>query len=202
MTLSAHTIPAVILAGGEGVRLGRGTKALVSLAGRALIEHVRDRLTPQTARVGLSLRTDEAWAAQLNLPLILDAAPNAGPLAGVAAALAWAQPSSFVLTCPTDSPLIPADLCARLTDQMNDETDIVVATSGDRRHHVTALWRTSIRIPLDKPMPVHVLHRRLRVKTVTWPTLPFDPFHNINTAADLTLAERIWSSGAGQRATA
>jgi molybdopterin-guanine dinucleotide biosynthesis protein A len=194
MNLSPRDIPAVILAGGEGTRLGRGSKALVRLAEKPLFVHVHDRLKSQTARVALSLRQAEAWADETKLALILDDPKGAGPLAGVAAALAWAKETPCVLTCPTDSPLIPADLGARLSAAMDETTDIVVAASGGRRHHLTALWRTALTIPFDQPMPVHVFQNSVRVRTAEWPVLPFDPFLNINTGDDLTLAEQLCST--------
>jgi molybdenum cofactor guanylyltransferase len=50
----------VILAGGEGRRMGGVDKALVRLAGRPLIAHVLDRLEPQVDRVLISANGDPA----------------------------------------------------------------------------------------------------------------------------------------------
>jgi len=48
----------LILAGGQARRMGGTDKASVRLNGRRLIDHVRNRLTPQVDRVLISGRSD------------------------------------------------------------------------------------------------------------------------------------------------
>lgn len=195
--------PGVVLAGGEGRRLGMGTKPLVSLAGQPVIAHVILALKPQTYSLALSVRENQAWAKDLGLSIVVDAKNATGPLAGIAMAMTWAREkypeTTTVFTCPADSPFIPDDLVARLAAVMDEETDIVVATSGGQRHHLTALW--NLRIAEDvaaalrgpDAVAIHRFQMRHRIHEVSWPTTPFDPFLNINTADDLTEADRIWS---------
>jgi molybdopterin-guanine dinucleotide biosynthesis protein A len=206
---SLFTTSGVILAGGEGTRLGLGPKAMVSLAGKPLIAHVIERLQPQTQSLAVNLRAAAEWTHELGLAVITDTVAHAGPLAGVAAALDWAQTQNAqaVLTCPADSPFIPPDLCARLSAALNEQVDIVVATSNGQRHHLAALWRVSL---IDRfashlkhgASAVHRFQDQCRVGTVDWAAKPVDPFFNINTADDLTMAARSCSSAETNRSTA
>ena len=84
----------VILAGGQGQRMGGVDKALVPLAGAPLLAHVIARLEPQVERLALSAKGDAARFARFGLPVLPDG-PGAGPLAGVLAALRWAAPFLF-----------------------------------------------------------------------------------------------------------
>ncbi|TKA96174.1 molybdenum cofactor guanylyltransferase MobA, partial [Cereibacter changlensis] len=60
----------VILAGGEGRRMGGADKALLPLAGRPLLAHVRDRLEPQVEALALSANGDAARFAGFGLPVL------------------------------------------------------------------------------------------------------------------------------------
>src|ERR1700685_3948968 len=88
---TAGRIAGAVLAGGRSSRMG-ATKAFAPLAGRPLLAHVLDRLRPQAARVYLNARDDsDRWRA-FGCPLVEDPPEwrGAGPLAGIAAALARA----------------------------------------------------------------------------------------------------------------
>ena len=194
----------VVLAGGDGVRLAQGPKAMVTLAGQPLLSHVITRLAPQLSQLAIGVRARAAWSDSLRHEVITDDALHAGPLAGVAAALMWARKKDpavpAVLTCPTDSPFIPHDLAAHLDEKLTDNIDIVVASSNGRAHHLTALWRTNLTARLvdhlrtGGAMAVHRFQDQCRVQLVDWPTTLFDPFFNINIPDDLRRAESHWSS--------
>src|ERR1700733_2585334 len=90
-------VPGAVLGGGRSRRMG-ATKAFALLAGRPLLAHVLDRLRPQTARVYLNAGDDsDRWRA-FGCPLVEDAPEwrGAGPLAGIAAALARAPGQGVV----------------------------------------------------------------------------------------------------------
>jgi len=98
-----------VLAGGHSTRMGRD-KALLPFAGRPLIAHALALL----AEAGLSAaivgtRPDLRSFA----PVIDDAAPGLGPLAGICAALASTSARS-VLFLSVDQPLLPAPLLVYL----------------------------------------------------------------------------------------
>jgi molybdopterin-guanine dinucleotide biosynthesis protein A len=94
-----------VLAGGRSSRMGRD-KALIGLAGRPLIVHALDVL----GKAGLPAKIA---GARSNLsafaPVIADGVADAGPLAGICAALADSDVELAVFLS-VDLPLIPASL--------------------------------------------------------------------------------------------
>jgi molybdenum cofactor guanylyltransferase len=108
-----------VLAGGRSSRMGRD-KALVELAGRPLIEWAVEAL--KDAGLGAKIagaRSDLGNFAEV----IPDREANAGPMAGVCAALAASEAECAVILS-VDMPLIPASLIqylvwdAAMTDRM------------------------------------------------------------------------------------
>jgi molybdopterin-guanine dinucleotide biosynthesis protein A len=73
-----------ILVGGRSARMGRD-KAFVEVEGRALALRVADRIAPVCGSV--TLVGDPVIYGALGLPVIEDAFPGQGPLAGIEAAL-------------------------------------------------------------------------------------------------------------------
>jgi molybdopterin-guanine dinucleotide biosynthesis protein B len=185
-------IHAVILAGGEGRRLGGADKALLPLAGCPLAVHVLARLAPQVQAVAISANGDGARFAGLMLPVLADDGPSKGPLSGLLAALrhAAAAGADAVLSVPVDAPFLPLDLAARLSAVHGVPA---FARAGGRDHAATALWPVALAGPLAaflasgaKPrvQDFAALHG---ARAVDFP----DPsaFANLNTPADLAAAE-------------
>ena len=107
----------VILAGGQATRMGGGDKGRLELGTRSILQHVIDRLEPQTAEVALNANGDAARFADLGLPVIADDVDGfAGPLAGVLAGLDWAaeRGAETIVTAAADTPFFPCDLVPRL----------------------------------------------------------------------------------------
>jgi molybdenum cofactor guanylyltransferase len=100
----------VILAGGKSSRFG-SDKALAVLGGRPLIEHVASSLSAQCNALIVVGRAQEGYQCINDRP-----APNMGPLAGLAGALAYAAKAGFehVLSVGVDTLGIPTDLHAKL----------------------------------------------------------------------------------------
>lgn len=98
-----------VLAGGQSSRMG-ADKALVPFAGRPLVEHVLDVL--RQAGLSASLAGARSPLAAF-APVVEDAQPGLGPLAGMCAALSsTSAPRAIFL--PVDLPLLPASLVAFL----------------------------------------------------------------------------------------
>jgi molybdopterin-guanine dinucleotide biosynthesis protein A len=182
-------IAALILAGGQGTRLGGADKAFVTLNGQPLIEHLLARLKPQLQTIAISANGDPARFSAYNLPVLPDTLPGKGPLAGLAAGLGWATTigADSLLTIPVDTPFIPETLLASLTPSPS------VAVYNNRQHHLVALWPVGflpvLRDFLAKPGAYKVrdaldlcLARQITFDGAT------DPFMNINTSDDLTNA--------------
>jgi molybdopterin-guanine dinucleotide biosynthesis protein A len=136
----------VILAGGQGRRMGGADKAFVSLAGRPLIDHVLDRLRPQVERVILSANGDPSRFAGLGCPVVPDEASQ-GPLSGILAALRHADGlgATHVVSTPVDTPFLPLDFVARLqaTAAVSPE-GLALARTADGDHPASALWPVAL----------------------------------------------------------
>jgi molybdopterin-guanine dinucleotide biosynthesis protein A len=125
-----------VLAGGQSRRMGRD-KALLVVEGRALIEHMLDKLR----RLGLDpricgVRSDLAQFADV----VPDNFSQSGPLAGIEGALAVSD-SELNLFVPVDLPGLPAEFLRWLMERA--ETSHAVATIpryGDRMQPLCAVY--------------------------------------------------------------
>jgi molybdopterin-guanine dinucleotide biosynthesis protein A len=134
------TISTVILAGGQGARIG-GDKGLQVLRGRPLISWVLEAMRGQSDEVFIS--ANSGGYAGFGYPVIADITPDsAGPLAGLQAALRAAR-HDWVATVPCDTPFLPDDLIARLFAAVGD-AEAAVATAAGKRQPTVALYRRSV----------------------------------------------------------
>jgi molybdopterin-guanine dinucleotide biosynthesis protein A len=171
-------------------------KAGFSLAGTTMIERAMDRLRPQVSALVLSLH--QPAKANHGLPVTLDAAgDHQGPLAGILAALRWAETSGlpWVATVAVDTPFFPKDLVYRLKAAARDKA-MAVASSGGRLHPVFGLWRSELAPALRSEMGKGLRSARQFVALhdagiADWPSEPYDPFFNINQPDDVSMATRI-----------
>jgi molybdenum cofactor guanylyltransferase len=188
----------VILAGGKSTRMGVD-KAFVDLHGRPLIAHAIARLSPQVDSVAISANGDPSRFALFAARVLADAVDDrdAGPLAGVAAALAFAkaQGSALVATAPCDAPFAPVDLVARLAKAMMDRGVAVALAEGPRGlEPLFALWRAdrgaALRVYLSQGgRSVRDFIAGQSVARVRFIANPGeDPFANLNSPAELDLA--------------
>jgi molybdopterin-guanine dinucleotide biosynthesis protein A len=137
------TITGLLLAGGQGRRMGSVDKGLQPLRGRPLAQWALERLAPQVEEVLINCNRNLDAYARFGHRLVPDEIGGfAGPLAGLHAGLrAAAHP--LVVTVPCDSPFLPLDLVSRLKRHLG-EKDIAVAKTGDQAHPVFALVRKSV----------------------------------------------------------
>jgi molybdopterin-guanine dinucleotide biosynthesis protein A len=197
------TLPGVILAGGQATRMGGGDKSLRQIGGRAILDHVIDRLAAQCAPLALNANGDPSRFAALGLPVLADSvAGHPGPLAGVLAGLDWAagQGHSHIVTVAADTPFFPRDLAARLRAAGGAQGFALAATPDETgrmmRHPTFGLWpvalREDLRAALAEGLRKIVLWTdRHGAGTAEFGTDPVDPFFNINTPEDVAEAERL-----------
>jgi molybdopterin-guanine dinucleotide biosynthesis protein A len=132
----AERVAAVILAGGQGRRMGGADKGLVEYQGRPLIEWVLDALAPQVEEIVISANRNLERYAAYGRRVLPDSLPDfPGPLAGVLAAL-QAVDADWLLVVPCDTPHLPADLALRLLGAAQLESvPLAVAEDDGRVHH-------------------------------------------------------------------
>jgi molybdenum cofactor guanylyltransferase len=180
----------VILAGGQGRRMGGADKALLPLAGRPLVAHVIDRFAPQVEQLAISANGDAARFAAFGLPVVPDDA-SLGPLSGVLAGLAWADGADAIVTVPVDCPFLPGDLAPRLLLAGLP----AMAASGGRDHPVCAIWPVRLRGALEAFLASGAKARVtdfLESQGVARAEFAADgAFRNINTPEDLVAAEAM-----------
>lgn len=137
---SKDSVTGVILAGGQATRMGGIDKGLVTLAGQPMVEHIIERLRPQTSALIINANRSHDRYQQYQLPVVADHLGDyAGPLAGMASGLTASQ-TDWVVTVPCDSPLVPPDLVERLCQALQrDQAELAVAEGAGRLQPVFAL---------------------------------------------------------------
>lgn len=132
----------VILAGGQGRRMGGTDKALQPLAGQTLVRHVLNRLRPQVDTVIISANGDPARFAGLGCPVLADDVQQ-GPLSGILSALNHARlaGATHVVSTPVDTPFLPADFVVRLQAAARTAPEgLAMARTTEGDHPASAIW--------------------------------------------------------------
>lgn len=188
--MTQPNITGVILAGGQGRRMGGVDKGLQILNGRPLVQWVLERLAPQVATVLINANQNLERYREFGCAVLPDALPGfAGPLAGVQAALARAT-TPLIVTVPCDSPFLPADLVRRLQQALDAaNADLAVPRTGTQAHRAFCLTRREMLPRLDVFLAagerkVGLWHASLRVVEVAFDD-EAEAFGNINTHAEL-----------------
>ncbi|WP_010321936.1 molybdenum cofactor guanylyltransferase MobA [Marinobacterium stanieri] len=138
--LGREQLTGVILAGGRGLRMGGQDKGLVSLQGKPLAVHVRDRLAPQVGSLLLNANRSIQAYSELGFEVVSDQVEGfEGPLAGILTGLSSTS-TDWVLFSACDTPWIPADLAERLVEAVSGSRDgIAVAHDGERMQWLSCL---------------------------------------------------------------
>ena len=190
MTQGQAPITGLILAGGQGRRMGGVDKGLQLLRGRPMIAWVLERLDPQAGEIIINANQNLEQYRAFGMPVISDEIGGfAGPLAGLHAGLGAAQ-HAFVVTVPCDSPFLPADLVARLYAALSRENaEIAVAKTGDQPHPVFSLCRRGLLPHLTDFLQAGGRKIDRWYATLKVVEVPFDDeaeaFSNINTTDEL-----------------
>ena len=142
-------VTGLVLAGGQGSRMGGVDKGLQPFRGKPMVAHVLERLAPQVQAILVNAnRNVEAYAAFGHRVIADEIAGFAGPLAGFERGLAHAD-TPLVATVPCDSPFLPPDLVARLRTALQAQrAQLAVAKTGDQPHPVFTLMRREVHASL------------------------------------------------------
>ncbi len=180
-----------VVAGGRSLRMGRD-KALLPWGETDLLGHAIARLRTVTADVCILCGPEPRYLDR-GVPVVTDALPDAGPLAGVVAGLASA-PGRPGLFLAVDLPHVPASLLARLVE-LSEGWDGVVPLSPGGPEPLCALYGPACLAPMRRQMAAGKLKM-----AVSWPgvrvrrpgpdelALRGDPgvvFRNLNAPGDL-----------------
>ncbi|MCK4869753.1 MAG: NTP transferase domain-containing protein, partial [Gammaproteobacteria bacterium] len=199
------SIAGVILAGGQAKRYHQLAKGNIVLSdGKTIIDHQIQALKESGIKDIVISANDASLYQQYNLPIIPDQEVDAGPLAGIAAALHFLQEKySTIITLPCDAPNITANKIKRLITATTNNDDLVYTKTKIRAHPLFAHIKTHCLPKILQQLTNH--HYKI---LDTWQQLAATAiefsdetaFLNINTINDLkTLTNtNIWIiTGAG-----
>jgi molybdopterin-guanine dinucleotide biosynthesis protein A len=183
-----NEVSGIVLAGGQGRRMGGVDKGLQMLRGRPMVAWVIERLAPQVDEILVNANQNLEAYARFGYLVVPDAVGGfAGPLAGLHAGLSAAA-HPLAVTVPCDSPFLPLDLVARLRGALGAH-DLAVAKTGEQPHPVFSLVRRAVLGHLAEFLAgggrkIDAWYASLKVIEV-----PFDDeadaFRNINTREEL-----------------
>ncbi|MCQ1059484.1 molybdenum cofactor guanylyltransferase MobA [Photobacterium sp. DNB23_23_1] len=178
----------VILAGGQASRMGGNDKGLVTLAGRAMIEHVIDILGTQTSSITINANRNQDTYRQYGTVFGDHIKNYPGPLGGMHAALHHLD-TEWVGFVPCDCPALPADLVSRMSNACDGNTDIAVAHDGEHIQPVVTLVNRRILPKLEQFLEngdrkIILLYRQCNMITVDFSDQP-NAFVNLNTPEEL-----------------
>lgn len=191
----AAQITGIVLAGGQGRRMGGVDKGLQSFRGKPMVQWVLERLQPQVGELLINANQNLQRYRAFGFEVVADEVGGfAGPLAGLHRGMMAAH-QPWVATVPCDSPFLPADLVERLAAPFADPgVDLAVARTGHQPHPVFCLAHRR-RLPhLEAYLgsggrKIDAWYATLRVVEVAFDD-EADAFGNFNTLEELQAAER------------
>lgn len=197
MRIDSKDITAVILAGGQGTRLGGKDKGLIELNNKPLVELLVPRLQPQVADILISANRNIPRYTEFGYPVLSDEVSDfAGPLAGILTALQQMS-TKWLLTVPADSPFIPLNLASLLADDIG-ESKVVMVHDGERLQPTFALLHHSLADSLQQFLASGERKTRQWMQQQPHKTADFSQqkqaFMNINTEEDLKMAEKHFTT--------
>lgn len=187
-------VTGIVLAGGQGRRMGGVDKGLQPLEGRPMVAWAIERLAPQVEAIVVNANQNLDAYRAFGYPVVSDAVGGfAGPLAGLHAGL-QATRTALAVTVPCDSPFLPTDLVARLRSALEaGNAELAVAKTGDQPHPVFSLVQRRILPHLEAFLrsggrKIDAWYASLEVVEVSFDDQA-EGFSNINTREDLARFE-------------
>lgn len=161
--INNHDVHAVILAGGQGRRLGGREKALLPFRGKPLVFWVNKVLTEQVEKVWLNANGEKALYPSCCPNLFSDQlSESLGPMLGMVSAFQKVD-SEWILFVPCDNPFLPKNLLKKFINVYKEEgKSIVVAHDGTRVQPLYCLMHRS-----NEPALIDSLEKR-ELSIVKW----------------------------------
>lgn len=191
-------VSAAILAGGHARRFDGADKAALRIGTERIIDRQLAALSGIADDIRIVSGHPDRYA-DLRVPVITDAIPNAGPLGGIYTALVEAQHDRvIVLAC--DLPFVTRALLARIAAAGTEQDDAVMPRSSRGLEPLCAWYhrrgRTRIRERINAgELGVHDLVDVLRVRELGLealaPIAEDDTFQNVNTPHDYERARKF-----------
>ncbi|WP_108461390.1 molybdenum cofactor guanylyltransferase [Devosia naphthalenivorans] len=184
-------VHAVIIAGGEGQRLGGVRKADLRIGGVRLIDRVAAKLAQaerpllvSTGRIGRELALPPYCEPISDLP-----GAGGGPLAGLVAAVQWLRSKGVqqgvLVSVAVDTPFLPDDYVSRLVAGLA-HAPVAFGAWGANFYPPNAAWELAAIQDLQQgETSLKRLQRVMGGQRIGWDEMEDNPFDNLNTLADL-----------------
>jgi molybdenum cofactor guanylyltransferase len=192
-------IAAVILAGGEGRRLGGALKAKIRIGNQSLLHCVTQALGGDAEPILVSIGPHAPSRFDLQSGHIAVSDANShfhGPIAGLAAAVRWLQQNDphaeFLVSAAVDTPFFPTGFVDRALPLIQGQQAVLAAYAG-QLYPPNALWRLEALAGLPEAFAhgkalqsPRALAESIGARTLDWVAFAGqDPFANLNTLQDL-----------------
>jgi molybdopterin-guanine dinucleotide biosynthesis protein A len=192
-----NAMTSIVLAGGKSIRLGRD-KALETIGGRSLIEHVIGRLSLLGNEI-IVVTSQTNTLPHIGVKQLTDIYIDKGPLGGIYSGLRAAS-CFYSLVVGCDMPLLNVALLRHIME-LSPGFDVVIPRVDDNVEPLHAVYSksclTSIEAALKQNrLQVQGFFHQVKVRYIEDAELKkFDPEHlsffNINSLADLERAQAI-----------
>lgn len=194
-----NAITGLVLAGGQGRRMGGQDKGLMTYRGQPLARHALERLRPQVGPLMVSANRHLADYAAFGCAVCPDEIDSfAGPLAGWHAALQRCT-TPYLVSVPCDAPHFPTDLVARLAQALAAaQADVAMAvvidpaTAATRAQPVFSLLSRALAPRLHEALQAGERRVSAWIAQQRHTEVRFDDpaaFANLNTVDELTAAQ-------------
>ncbi|MDJ0721427.1 MAG: molybdenum cofactor guanylyltransferase [Desulfobacterales bacterium] len=197
-TTPTHRSPCtgVVLAGGLNSRFGGREKALIPLAGKAMIDHIIKAFDDLFDEI-IIVSNQPQNHADRDATIVADLVDARSSLTGVHTALFYSR-CDDVFICACDTPLVKTALIAALLNARQPGIDVVVPQTSDGLEPLCAVYARRCLEPIENRLKrgdyrIRRFFDRVRVKQVSDKRLRrVDPellsFKNVNTPEDLAEA--------------
>ncbi len=148
--MQIHHTSGLILAGGQGQRMGQQEKAWLLFRGQPLIHHALNAIKPVVSTVWISANQSQQRYQALGVKAISDPTMYRfyGPLAGILAGLHHCQ-TEYLLIMPCDMPLIQSHHLALIINELqNSHAEIAIAHDGVQLQPLLLAIKTQVKMGL------------------------------------------------------
>ncbi len=180
----------IILAGGEGKRVGGRDKGLLCYQRKTLVEHIINKVNTQVDEIIISANRNIKAYEEYRYPVVSDRLPNdskqtyRGPMAGIAAALPHCN-NNWVLIVPCDMPLLPSDIIEQLAN--NSGNKHIYIAEINQRLQLVFLMQKKLLTSITQSLNNNQLRLMQWAKSQSHEIIPIsnnDAFKNFNTNND------------------
>ncbi len=186
---SYDAVSMVVIAGGQGSRVGFRQKALLPYLGKPILESILSRINGQAGSVWINANAEIERYKQYTAHVFKDGYDGfLGPLAGMQAA--WKHiKTDWAVFIPCDNPALPGDFVSRLIAAYQQHpAPIVVVHDGSRMQPLYLLMHRSMSSSLDDAIEKRHLSVNRWVKENVYAEADFsdccpDAFQNMNSLA-------------------